>query len=181
MSFLKKVMLVASLFFMSGVANAINSNVGSMNYNVGSMGNPDAKLNVVNFADSATQDLSLSAGFFADNYSFELSQDSMFSQLLDVTYGGFDGLFGFQLLNDLGGIIGQGVTNSLGQVEMGYSFLAAGDYVTRVFGQANNPAAGYVLSMSTSAVSPIPEASTLAMMLGGLGLVGFMARRRKVA
>ncbi len=181
MSFLKKVMLVASLFFMSGVANAINSNVGSMSYNVGSMGNPDAKLNVVNFADSATQDLLL-GGFFVDNYSFELSQDSMFSQLLDVTYGGFDGLFGFQLLNDLGGIIGQGVTNSLGQVEMGYSFLAAGDYVTRVFGQANNPAAaGYALSMSTSAVSPVPEASTLAMLLGGLGLVGFMARRRKVA
>jgi len=31
------------------------------------------------------------------------------------------------------------------------------------------------------ALAPVPEPETYAMMLGGLGLLGFMARRRKAA
>lgn len=38
----------------------------------------------------------------------------------------------------------------------------------------------YAYDVSESSIaSTVPEASTIAMMLGGLGLVGFMARRRK--
>ena len=42
------------------------------------------------------------------------------------------------------------------------------------------PVFGYQ-SFTSATVSAVPEASTLAMMFAGLGLVGFMARRRKLA
>lgn len=39
---------------------------------------------------------------------------------------------------------------------------------------------GVLTYTATSAVAPVPEADTYALMLAGMGLVGFMARRRRV-
>lgn len=55
--------------------------------------------------------------------------------------------------------------------------LAAGDYTIKVMGNANGVAGGtYGIAMQMAAV---PEPETYAMLLAGLGLVGFMSRRRK--
>ena len=54
--------------------------------------------------------------------------------------------------------------------------LPAGDYVIKVTGNANGSHGGtYGLAMQ---LAPIPEPQTYAMLLAGLGLVGFAARRR---
>jgi opacity protein-like surface antigen len=54
--------------------------------------------------------------------------------------------------------------------------LPAGDYVIKVTGNANGSHGGtYGFAMQ---LAPIPEPETYAMLLAGLGLVGFAARRR---
>ena len=54
--------------------------------------------------------------------------------------------------------------------------LAAGDYVVKISGNANGSFGGtYGFAMQ---LAPVPEPQTYAMLLAGLGLVGFAARRR---
>ncbi len=60
-----------------------------------------------------------------------------------------------------------------------FSPLAAGNYFYEVTGNVTGSVGGsYTLS---STVSAVPEPETYAMLLAGLGLVGFSARRRRVA
>ena len=56
------------------------------------------------------------------------------------------------------------------------STLAAGNYYFKVQGTGDGVATGAGIYTFTAAA--VPEAETYAMMLAGLGLVGFMARRR---
>lgn len=58
-----------------------------------------------------------------------------------------------------------------------YGDLDAGSYYLTLSGKIKGESSNY--SISTLSVSPVPEPSTYALMLAGLGLVGFMARRRK--
>jgi hypothetical protein len=56
------------------------------------------------------------------------------------------------------------------------SALPAGDYVVKITGNANGMFGGtYGVDMQ---LAPVPEPETYAMLLAGLGLVGFMSRRR---
>lgn len=62
--------------------------------------------------------------------------------------------------------------------------LTAGTYVIEVAGKVvgnGGGAFGSDLTISPSAVAAVPEPATYGMMLGGLGLIGFIARRRKSA
>ena len=60
---------------------------------------------------------------------------------------------------------------------LGWSALAAGDYYYRIAGTVTGTQGGtYVLS---SALMPIPEPETYALLLAGLGAVAFVSRRRK--
>jgi len=62
-------------------------------------------------------------------------------------------------------------------VNSSFSSLLAGDYYYQVTGAVmGNKGGGYQLF---SEVTPVPEPETYAMLLAGLGLVGFMVRRRK--
>ena len=56
--------------------------------------------------------------------------------------------------------------------------LAAGSYFFDVTGTAKGLKGGRYI-VNVSALSPIPEPQTWAMMLGGLGLIGFMSFRRR--
>jgi len=54
---------------------------------------------------------------------------------------------------------------------------SAGNYWLYVAGTSTGSA---TYSGSLTAISPVPEAETYSMMLAGLGLMGFVARRRKI-
>jgi hypothetical protein len=62
-------------------------------------------------------------------------------------------------------IIGIGVTNTPPEA---FGMFNGGTYVTSA-----------TTGFFAMAVAPIPEPETYAMLLAGLGLIGFMARRRK--
>ena len=61
------------------------------------------------------------------------------------------------------------------------SALAAGDYSLVLSGVPKKEATYTLSTLDVTYVSSVPEPSTYALMLAGLGLVGFMARRRKQA
>lgn len=60
--------------------------------------------------------------------------------------------------------------------------LSAGTYRVAVIGDATGTLGGsYGGVIQTVGTAPVPEPETWALMLGGLGALGFLARRRKVA
>ncbi len=167
MTLLKKMMLAASLFLVSNFASAAVYDLGTGLNLDENIGVPSNQLVVG----------SSSAGLFADFFNFTLTNDSIFSQEL-LYSSGFTAL-GFSIVEfGTNNIVGSSVTTGSNTLEVSDLWLSAGNYTTNVLGLFDGGFGAYSL---TSTVSPVPEASTLAMLLGGLGLVGFMARRRKTA
>ena len=75
----------------------------------------------------------------------------------------------------VGDIFSNGANLSLGNLE---SAALGGNYVIKIEGTATG-FAGYNGNITLTA--PVPEADAYAMMLAGLGLIGFVARRRLAA
>lgn len=59
--------------------------------------------------------------------------------------------------------------------------LSAGDYTLEVTGKTLDPqgVGEFAITTRFATVTPVPEPESIAMLLAGLGVVGFAARRRK--
>jgi hypothetical protein len=124
----------------------------------------------------------LSAGSFLDHYLFTVSAAFSIS-LQDTLYGGTNGSYGISGLNATiydSSVIPVAVYGPTAGVlnTTPSGSLAAGSYDLRIDGTAAAGGGSYWGAV-TLTTAPIPEPETYAMMLAGLGLMGFVARRRR--
>lgn len=135
---------------------------------------------------SASAFVSVAKGLFLDTYLFTLSTLSdVSSSAVSVPLPGKAITFGTYSLWSAGAdaAVDGGDDMALGSwgfttvAAANVSTLAAGTYYFAVQGKGTGTTGGkYLLGAD---VTPVPEPETLAMMLAGLGAVGFLARRRQ--
>ena len=170
---MRKVLYAAMLVAMGGYmapASAVTTNIGDL------LLQPNYTYNLFNSFSSST-------GSFSDLYTFDLSQPS---QSLGTTVTFQISLLGnssalgnmaIQLTDASMNVLGTDTQALSGNTliisvplpaDTGYGFWVTGD----VTGTIGGSYSGLLTAV------PVPEAETYAMMLVGLGLVGFMVRRR---
>jgi hypothetical protein len=113
------------------------------------------------------------SGSFMDIFTFNLASDTSL-KTIGISIPGYpitDPMI--WLYKEMGA-----VDTFISAYSFGHSFtidsLAAGDYYYKVTGTATNPGV-YTL---VSEIAPVPEPETYMMLLGGLGMIGLMAKRR---
>ncbi len=174
MNSLKVLALVAALFASQSAMATV--------YDLGNMGPPGA-------ISKQSDDLGSTANFL-DQFTFSLSAQAatVFGSAPDVK---------IKISGDVEKINIQNVTLWFGDIgsadkvkvdldssKEGFSFknIAAGNYFVEVKGNSKGPLTSgvyYTLNLATTAATAVPENDVYAMMLAGLGLVGFAARRRQ--
>lgn len=125
----------------------------------------------------------MTAGSFFDTYSFSLSGNYNVTSGAVTTFGNIVGaaynLYSF----GADGVMGTADDVGLGAWTFGSTpathtvALGSGQYFYTVTGGNFGPAA-YSLS-STIVAAPVPEPETYAMLAAGLGIIGFVASRRR--
>lgn len=75
-------------------------------------------------------------------------------------------------------VLSTSTTPGAGNLSLAWASSPAGSYYLNVTGLSNG-AQGGIYNGAISVTAPIPEPDTYAMLLAGLGTVGFLARRRK--
>ena len=117
---------------------------------------------------------------FLDHFTFSLSPPSYvnsFAATLDLgTVSQISGIFA-SLYTGAGVLVAPGVTFGSALSIVPTTAIAAGMYDLRVSGTVTGSLGGSFAGTMNAA--PIPEPEVYAMMLAGLGLIGFVARRRK--
>ena len=158
---LKQVLAASALAATAFAAQATNYDIGVL---------PAAP-------DTFIKSVSVPVGSFLDTFSFTAPNGnysgSGVSTAIDV---------GYDLLNvyDLKVSLYDANSNLVASGPLGevsWSLLSGQDYSFQVSGKADGVYGGIYTFVATAALVPEPE--TLAMMLAGLGAVGFMARRRR--
>lgn len=164
-----KILAVAAAMAFAGAANAANWSVdpnrdNSLNLDIGTFSSVAALSNV-----TVTFDFFVSnSGTWNTPASFSLGLTPGGS----ISAVGAGSTSGANLLDDPDSAAG-----SFYHYTGTFSGLTAGAYGVKVFG--NDGLKKIAVTNFAANVSAVPEPETYAMMLAGLGAVGFMARRRK--
>jgi hypothetical protein len=122
---------------------------------------------------------------FADKFTFAVTGttstlDAVISSISNSASTGLD-ITGLSLYSSSNALVSTGMMKSTGSIDvwtLSTTNLTAGNYYLQVNGSVMSNAAGS-FGGAISMAAPVPEPETYGMMLGGLGLLGFMARRRK--
>lgn len=131
--------------------------------------------------------LSFAGGLINDNYTFTLTADSWVQSNVHLLTGSaavspaFYGIFtagANNIVGDFDDVAVPGTSHSFSLTSTTYQdTLSAGSYYFKVFALASGPNA-YSISASAVAV-PVPEPETYALLGAGLGIIGFVASRRR--
>ena len=119
----------------------------------------------------------------SDSYFLTVSGNSLLTSALENVTAFADSGYSFNSLSySIAGPAGfTSVLNLLGDSSSKSTTLIAGDYTITVNGNSNSKNGGvYSLGLNVR-TAPVAEPESYALMLAGLSLVGFVARRRKVA
>ena len=122
---------------------------------------------------------------FADHFTFSVTGttptnlDAIVSSISRTASVGLD-ITGLSLYTSGGTLVSSGASMSTGAIDvwtLKSDSLAAGNYYVRVNGTMVSTTSGSF--GGAIMLAPVPEPETYGMMLAGLGLVGFLARRRR--
>lgn len=162
--------MVAGALLASGVASATVISLGTV---------PLSPTDPLAFTETHAK------GFFSDTVNFSIAAGSLDSSLnnLKLTLGTINPVTVYDISNlsyTLYTAAGTKIGGVYGADDVTYTnlFSGGGDYYFTVTGNAVGSAGG---TYGMSLLAAVPEPETYGMMLGGLGLIGLIARRRKAS
>jgi hypothetical protein len=167
-------MLFAASLLAAGVATANAANINDTTAITFNAGNTSA-----GFSGAFGQ--GTAGKTFLENYTFSFPTDfDVTSAVISIALGTSTAvnITNFMLSGNGQTFLGSETSTGAVQVwNLTAANLASGAYTLSVFGNVLGSAGGSFGGNIN--ISPVPEASTTAMMLGGLALVGFAATRRR--
>jgi hypothetical protein len=126
----------------------------------------------------------LANGLVNDTFTFSLASASTVQSNVTSFFGSFTPAF-YSIVSTGGDHVVGGTDDT---VITGFAFtststahftnLSAGDYYFNVFALATQAPSAYAISASATAL-PVPEPETYALLAAGLGVIGFVASRRR--
>lgn len=159
-----------SLWLDNGVSNADHTNVPNFGIKSDLAGGNDLFVRTTGTAGRALAGSNITNAASSGNYSFTLV-GLLAKTAGSSTYNSFSAWLnpGTVLGAAAATFVGNSGLASISRIGLRSANLDAGDSVS---------VSGLLFGSSFAQVSPVPEPSTYAMLLAGLGLLGFMVRRR---
>lgn len=125
---------------------------------------------------------------FTDSFTFTIGSQNVSTGSLTASAIKTQDLYisSFDLYSASGALVAAGINRNANSSHTGElddwvlpesTLLSSGSYYLKVAGQVVGAAGGSY--SGTLVLAPVPEPETYAMLLGGLGLIGVVARRRK--